>query len=95
MTGGAEIIAEVRETFLAVGLSNFILIVVVGLVVWAVVRGRISGASTKDAIAEAVVPMTCMWSQAERKDLSAMLHRMERIERDLAVLKDRSRYERE
>ncbi|WP_180287606.1 hypothetical protein, partial [Puniceibacterium antarcticum] len=85
----AETIEAVTDAFLRLGLSNFILITFVGLVVWAVIKGRIRGATAEDALAEAVTPVTCMWGAGERRDLDEALDRLERLERDLAILKDR------
>uniref|UniRef100_UPI00164761EF hypothetical protein n=1 Tax=Puniceibacterium confluentis TaxID=1958944 RepID=UPI00164761EF len=67
----------------------FILIAFVLAVVIAVVRGRVAGVTAKDALAEAVTPVTCMWAEKERRDLDEALDRLERLERDLAILKDR------
>ncbi|WP_180287540.1 hypothetical protein, partial [Puniceibacterium antarcticum] len=85
----AETIEAVTDAFLRLGLSNFILITFVGLVVWAVIKGRIRGATAEDAFAEAVTPISCMWADADRRELREVTERLERIERDLAILKDR------
>lgn len=97
MGGLAELLSSVGDLFVQVGPEGIVFLAGVGVVVWTVIRGRFeNNATATESLADAVQPISCAWNGAQNATLKQVAdgqgetnERLERIERDLAILKDR------
>ncbi len=86
-----EIIKLIPDLIDRFGAFQTIAIILALAVVVLIVKGRMNGDSPKEAVQNAVTPMTCAWGEIERSELREIRRKIDDIDERTVRIEDRTK----